>query len=724
MPKNTNGGAPTPPESTSSGGEPGAASSTEGRGGGRGAAAPSGTAPGSTAPGGPASGSTASGGTAGGATSAAGSSGGVGEDAAGAAPTRRSTAPAASPGATPADGNASRVADSHADNLGRAIGSRKKQYVVAPRQVPEGLQTLGFQPLQFSALEQALRNSADIEVVDTVGPKSVLGALADGMGGNQGVLVARMTEQKAAMLHQHGQGRLLVEQDQHLTLMEPALRQPQMVTGVLPNGGGPVVNAVISVIGKDGAPQADAEVSLFGGMLPASGKTDANGQVTLSLFGETPESITGLYVKPKADYWSFYQRDPDISTDEANVVALRALSDWPALAGFPRQRALGWGQKAMRLDQLPGAYRGQGIKIAVIDSGAATSHDNLHGIKAGFDVMNKKTNPDGWDQDTMGHGTHCAGVIAAADIASGIRGFAPDAEVHACKLFPGGQVSQLIDALEYCIEKQIDVVNLSLGGAEVSEALEQQIVRARRAGIACIVAAGNSGGPVQYPASSPNVLAVAAIGKLDEFPIDSYHAQTLDTNVDAYGYFTAKFSCFGPQVGVCGPGVAITSCVPPNNFAAWDGTSMATPHITGLAALTLAHHPDFQTPPYKVRGAERVERLFQIIRASARRVSLGDQSRTGFGLPDVLVAVGLQTPAGQAAQPAVVPQAQSLQQQAGMMAPQTMMAQQGMLSPLMAGPGMEPFGLELARAPWAIPRTAPWFQISPTIPPAYPTFRW
>ena len=325
---------------------------------------------------------------------------------------------------------------------------------------------------------------------------------------------------------------------------------------------------------------------------------------------------------------------------------------WPA---FPRQRVYGWGQKAMRLDQLPGNYRGQGVKIAIIDSGAATTHDNLHGIHAGFDVLNKKTNPDGWDQDTLGHGSHCAGVIAAADIASGIRGFAPEAEVHACKLFPGGQVSQLIDALEYCIDKQIDVVNLSLGGAEVSEALEQQIIRARRAGIACIVAAGNSGGAVQYPASSPNVLAVAAIGKLDEFPADSYHAQTLDSNVDAYGYFTAKFSCFGPQVAVCAPGVAITSCVPPNNFAAWDGTSMATPHVTGLAALVLAHHPDFKTPQYQARGTERVERLFQLIRASARRVSQGDQSRIGYGLPDVLAAVGLQAQSAMQPQQMMMP---------------------------------------------------------------------
>ncbi|MYN45316.1 S8 family serine peptidase [Pseudoduganella sp. FT93W] len=524
------------------------------------------------------------------------------------------------------------------------IGARKKQYVIAPRQ-SDGLQTLGLQALQFSALEQALRNSADIEVVDKVGPKSVLGALADGMGGAQGVLVARMTEQKASILHQQGQGRLLVEPDQHLNLLDTQPRQPAMVTGVLPAGAGPVFNVALRVTGADGAPVAEAEVTLFGSMLPATGVSDANGEVSLSLYGETAQSVRGLYVKPRADYWSFYQRDPDIQSEQVNEVALKTIADWPALSGFPRQRCYCWGQKAMRLDQLPGNYRGQGIKIAIIDSGAATTHDNLHGIKAGFDVLNKKTNPDGWEQDTLGHGTHCAGIIAAADIASGIRGFAPDAEVHACKLFPGGQISQLIDALEYCIDKQIDVVNLSLGGTEVSEALEQQIIRAKRAGIACIVAAGNSGGPVQYPASSPNVLAVAAVGKLDEFPADSYHAQTLSQNVDAYGYFTASFSCFGPQVSVCAPGVAILSCVPPNNFAVWDGTSMATPHVTGLAALTLAHHPDFQTAPYLGRGAERVERLFQLIRASARRVSQADQSHTGYGMPDVLLAVGLQTPA-------------------------------------------------------------------------------
>jgi len=525
---------------------------------------------------------------------------------------------------------------------GRTIAERKKQFLIAPRQ-PDGLSPMSFAPLSLSAVEQALRSSPDIDIVDTVGPKNAVGVMAAGiggpLGGGQGVLVARMTEQKAGILHQQGAGRLVVERDQYLALMDPQL-QPHFVTSVVPHSG-PAFTAVISVVGKDGQPVADAEVSLFGSMLPATAITDGSGQVTLSLFGETAGSIRSLYVKPKADYWSFYQRDPDVSSNEPNVVGLRPLSEWPSLSGFPRQKTVGWGQKAMRMDQLPPTYRGQGIRIAVIDSGIANSHEELTRVRAGFDIVNKKTSPDTWNEDTLGHGSHCAGVIGGADLAFGIRGFAPDAEIHACKLFPGGQVSQLIDALEYCIEKQIDVVNLSLGGAEVSEALEQQIQRAKRAGIACIVAAGNSGGPVQYPASSPNVLAVAAVGKLDEFPPDSYHAQTLTQNVDANGYFTASFSCFGPQIGVCGPGVAITSTVPPNNYAAWDGTSMAAPHITGLAALVLAHHPEFQGV-FKMRTAERVERLFQVIRMSARRVSLADPTRIGLGLPDAVVAVGLQ----------------------------------------------------------------------------------
>ena len=589
--------------------------------------------------------------------------------------------PGAASGGQP-NGNGPAASEPAATGLrgARAVGERKKQFLIAPR-VHEGFAPMGFSPLSLQSVEQALRNSPDIDILDTVGPRNMVGLMADGMGGGQGVLVARMTEQKAGDLHLQGQGRLVVERDQYLGMMD-AQFQPSFVSSFVPHSG-PAFTAVITVLGKDGAPIADAEVSLFGSMLPATGVTDASGQVSLSLYGESATSIRSLYVKPRSDYWSFYQRDPDVSADEPNVVGLRALSDWPTLTGFQRQKVVGWGQKAMRMDQLPPTYRGQGIKIAVVDSGAATTHESLNRIRAGFDIVNKKTSPDTWNEDTLGHGSHCAGVIGGADLTHGIRGFAPDAELHVCKLFPGGQVSQLIDALEYCIEKQIDIVNLSLGGAEPSEALEQQILRARRAGIACIVAAGNSGGPVQYPASSPNVLAVSAIGKLDEFPPDSYHAQTLTQNVDANGYFSASFSCFGPQVSVCGPGVAIASTVPPNNYAAWDGTSMAAPHISGLAALVLAHHPEFQG---KARNSERVDRLFQVIKMSARRVSQGDQNQIGVGLPDAVVAVGLQQAIG-------VPAA--LSGSIGSFMGQMGGAHQlgGMLGGMLGAPMQQPFGM-------------------------------
>ncbi|MDO9216590.1 MAG: S8 family serine peptidase, partial [Lacisediminimonas sp.] len=524
------------------------------------------------------------------------------------------------------------------------IGRRKSQFLVASRQ-QEGLMMMGLMPLQSNVIEQALRNSPDIEIVDIIKPKSAIGALGAGIGDSSSVLVARMADDKASNLNQQGQGRVIVEPDQSLHLLDPSFSAPGMVAGFTTQGSVPVQVGVL-VVGADNAPVAGAEVYLFGSLLPANATTDAQGRALLTLFGETPDSISALYVKPRADHWSFYQRNPDIDFDGPNVVGLRPLADWPSLSLFPQQQALGWGQKAMRLDRLPPQFRGQGIKIAIIDSGAATSHDDLKGVHLGIDIINKRTSPGTWTEDMIAHGSHCAGVIAGSDGPRGIRGFAPDAEIHVCKLFPGGQVSQLIDALEYCIEQQVDVVNLSLGGAQPSEALEQQLLRARRQGIACIVAAGNSGNEVQYPASSPHVLAVAAIGKVGEFPPDSYHTETVGSAIDADGYFSAKFSCFGPQIAVCAPGVAITSSVPDNNFAVWDGTSMAAPHVTGLAALVLAHHPDFQQR-YATRSAERVERLFQIIRFSTRAINIGDPKRTGFGMPDVLIALGLQPPAQQ-----------------------------------------------------------------------------
>ena len=248
---------------------------------------------------------------------------------------------------------------------------------------------------------------------------------------------------------------------------------------------------------------------------------------------------------------------------------------------------VGWGQRLMKLDQIDPSLAGQGVRIGIVDSGCDNSHPQLSHVTRGIDLTNNRDNAS-WTKDTMSHGTHCAGIITGASTQlKGVRGFAPMAEVHALKVFPGGRFSDLIDALDQCIERQLDIVNLSLGSSETSELVAHKLAEVRQHGVACIVAAGNASGPVQFPGTEPSVLTVAALGKLDEFPPDTYHAQTVAQGLVAGTMFSPKFTCFGPQIAVAAPGVAIVSTVPGGGYAAWDGTSMATPLNLGLC---VAHH--------------------------------------------------------------------------------------------------------------------------------------
>ncbi len=293
----------------------------------------------------------------------------------------------------------------------------------------------------------------------------------------------------------------------------------------------------------------------------------------------------------------------------------------------------------MKLDQIDPSLAGQGVKIGIIDSGCDNSHPQLTHITRGMDFTNNRDTAS-WTRDTMSHGTHCAGIITgAATQLKGVRGFAPMAEVHALKVFPGGRFSDLIDALDQCIDRQLDIVNLSLGSSETSELVAHKLVEVRQSGVACIVAAGNASGPVQFPGSEPSVLTVSAIGKLEEFPADTNHAQTVVPNLVAGSMFSPKFTCFGPQIAVAGPGVAIVSTVPGGGYASWDGTSMATPHITGMGALLLAHHPTFRDGN-RVRNEQRVAQLFSLLASAGVRM-LGDPTREGVGVPDLQRVAGL-----------------------------------------------------------------------------------
>jgi len=349
-------------------------------------------------------------------------------------------------------------------------------------------------------------------------------------------------------------------------------------------------------------------------------------------------------VKPRIDYWGFWLDRPQLVPNSLNRIGVKALSS--SLRDFPGRQLMGWGERAMGLDRVPVSFDGAGVKVAVIDSGLAQTHRNLHRVTRGASMVgNDRT---AWTVDTIGHGSHCAGIIGAGPVGGGggIRGFAPAAEIHVCRIFPGGRFSDLVSALDYCMEQGIDVANMSLGGGEPSQIIEERIVRAKQMGMACIIAAGNSSGPVQFPASTPHCLAVAALGKWGEFPDDSFHArQALEGFQSRDGYFPAKFSCFGPEIDVCAPGVAIVSSLPADGFGAWDGTSMATPHVAGLAALVFSHHADFKGA-FQNRDARRVERLFQILKETSTPLQFGDTNRSGAGMPNAPRALGLEANTG------------------------------------------------------------------------------
>lgn len=221
--------------------------------------------------------------------------------------------------------------------------------------------------------------------------------------------------------------------------------------------------------------------------------------------------------------------------------------------------------------------RGQGVVVAILDTGCQVDHPDLKDRIIGGRNFTTDNNSDP-DQfgDNNGHGTHVAGTIAAVEDGKGIVGMAPLVSLLILKVLDssgGGGYQNLINAINYALEWQgpegqkVRILSMSLGGETDDPALHAAIVQAVDAGVLVVCAAGNTGQVErQFPGGYNEVVGVGAVD---------------------FDKKLAAFSTMNKEIDVVAPGVGILSTYPDNRYAVLSGTSMATPHIAGAAALII-----------------------------------------------------------------------------------------------------------------------------------------
>lgn len=367
-----------------------------------------------------------------------------------------------------------------------------------------------------------------------------------------------------------------------------------------------------------GAPVGGAEVYLIVDLaqrIGFRGTTDANGVCTLTTRSETRNFAAVLALAPRT-YWS--RRWSDVVIDEAFTATVKAL---PALSG----PCYDWGPTFAAMQDGLG-HGGQGVTVGVIDTGIVKDHPGLQ-PSGGRNCVTGEAE-DLWHEDGDGHGTHCAGVIAAvvAAGANGTKGYVPQVNLRAYRVFGkdagGASTFDIAKAIQRAVEDGCDILSMSLGSSTPQVTLRTKTEMAYDQGVLCVAATGNDGrNRVSYPAAFTTVVGVGAFGKFGTYPSDSLHAMTESPTRSTDGqYFVADFSNYGDQVDFCAPGVAITSTLPGSSYGAMDGTSMACPQVSGLAALTLAHHDAIRNMP---RDSARVDALLQLMKSRAQPLGFG-----------------------------------------------------------------------------------------------------
>ncbi len=310
-------------------------------------------------------------------------------------------------------------------------------------------------------------------------------------------------------------------------------------------------------------------------------------------------------------------------------------------------RISSWGLQKIGALATWGAYgsRGKAIRVGVLDTGVDDKHPDLREkvvAWAEFDEEGKRV-PNSRPHDSDQHGTHCCGVIAGGNQSGQWIGVAPDAELAVALVLngdQGGTDAQILAGIDWLVEQNVHVISMSLGGLtmdpETPSTYTEAILTCLRAGIPVVTAIGNEGS--QTTSSPGNDLFAFSVGATD-YSDRAAGFSGGRTQILLSSPFIPEEDLPLPysKPEVSAPGVAVQSSVPGGKYEAFNGTSMATPHVAGAIALLLSNTSLLKDTLPNKRGFV----IQDLLTGSVEELGeSGQNHRFGFGRIDVLRAIG------------------------------------------------------------------------------------
>ncbi|HJF34220.1 MAG TPA: S8 family peptidase [Sporosarcina psychrophila] len=345
--------------------------------------------------------------------------------------------------------------------------------------------------------------------------------------------------------------------------------------------------------------------------------------------------------------FSFLQNMPNLKVEKVPVLSIQidpsSLKISDEVDAAAASQSIPWGIKAIYNDNnLSQTAGGNNIRIAVLDTGVNVKHADLYyNAEQCKDFTQAPALVNGSCTDNQGHGTHVAGTALGegGDDRRGVYGVAPSAKLWAYKVLGDngtGYADDIANAIRHVADQASAqgvkaVINMSLGSNGEASLITNAVNYAYSKGVLIVAAAGNDGyaeGSIDYPAALPNTIAVANLeNKIENGTYRVADSSSRGVTRTAGDYVIQKF-----DVEISAPGTAIFSAWNNGGYATISGTSMATPHVAGLAAKVWAENPGYTNVQLRTNLQNRAKA--NDIR-SGYYAGTGDDIASGFGFARV-----------------------------------------------------------------------------------------